>query len=364
MSLSVPSDGTTPHNPDAILAAHRAVRRRRVAILIGMAVLCLLGFVLDLRTGPSALATQEIWWALTNPDALSPAQQAIIWQVRFPFSLIALLVGAALALAGAEMQTILNNAMASPFTLGVSSAAGFGASLAIVLGLSLPFVSAGWAVDAMVSLNAFIFAFGAMMLLQAATKLRGAGAEVLVLFGIALVFAFNAATSFVQFVSSQEALQQLVFWTMGSLSRATWSNVGVLAAVLAVVTPFSLGSARALTALRLGEDRAQSFGVDVARLRLLSLLRVSLLAATAVAFVGAIGFIGLVGPHIARMLLGEDHQFLLPGSMLTGAFIMTLASALSKSLVPGVLMPVGIVTAMIGVPIFLVLIFRSGLKRA
>ncbi len=353
-----------PSESAGTLAAHRAAGRRRVAAIVGLAVLCAGGFLLDLVTGPSALAAREVWLALVDPEALSAPQLAIIWQVRFPFALIALLVGAALSLAGAEMQTILNNAMASPFTLGVSSAASFGASLAIVLGLSLPFVSAGWATDAMVSLNAFLFAFVAMMLLQAASRLRGAGAETLVLFGIALVFAFNAATSLVQFVSSQEALQQLVFWTMGSLSRATWSNVAVLAVVLAIVTPFSFASARALTALRLGEDRAHSFGVDVARLRFVSLLRISLLAATAVAFVGAIGFIGLVGPHIARMMLGEDHRYLVPGSMFTGALIMSLASALSKSLVPGVLMPVGIVTAMIGVPIFLFLIFRSGLRRA
>ena len=184
--------------------------------------------------------------------------------------------------------------------------------------------------------------------------------ETLVLFGIALVFAFNALTALVQFVSSQEALQQLVFWTMGSLSRATWENVGILALVLAIVTPLSFLSARALTALRLGEDRARSFGVDVSRLRLLSLLRVSLLSATAVAFVGAIGFIGLVGPHISRLLLGEDHRFHLPASLFAGALIMSLASATSKALIPGVLMPVGIVTAMVGVPAFLILIFRNG----
>lgn len=169
-----------------------------------------------------------------------------------------------------------------------------------------------------------------------------------------------AGLALVQFLSSAEALQQLVFWTMGSLSRATWSNVAALAVVLVVVTPFSLLSSRALTALRLGEDRAMSFGVDVKRLRFLSLLRVSLLSATAVAFVGAIGFIGLVGPHIARLLVGEDHRYFLPASILAGAVIMSLASAASKIIVPGVLMPVGIVTAVIGVPVFLLLIFRNG----
>ncbi len=355
-SMAQPPDS----GADAIAAYRRSTRRRSI-VIGGLALLSLFGLALDLVTGPSLLTAGQVLGGLIDPASLTPAQAAIVWQVRLPYALMALLVGAALSLAGAEMQTILDNAMASPFTLGVSSAASFGASLAIVLGLGLPFAGA-WAADWMVSFNAFLFAFAAMMLLQAVSRLRGAGAQTLVLFGIALVFAFNALTSLVQFLSSQEALQQLVFWTMGSLSRATWSNVAVLAAVLAVVLPFSLASSRALTALRLGEDRARSFGVDVGRLRFLSLLRISLLAATAVAFVGAIGFIGLVGPHIARMLLGEDHRFLLPASLFTGALIMSLASALSKSLVPGVLMPVGIVTAMIGVPIFLALIFRSGLR--
>lgn len=344
------------------IAAYRQSRHRRVLIIAGLACLGLMSLAGDLVTGPSALTVGEAVRGLVDAGSLTPAQASIVWQVRLPQALIAVLVGAALALAGAEMQTILDNPMASPFTLGVSSAASFGASLAIVLGLGLPFATA-WASDWLVSLNAFLFAFAAMLLLQAVSRLRGAGANTLVLFGIALVFAFNALTSLVQFLSSQEALQQLVFWTMGSLSRATWSNVAVLAAVLALVAPFSFASARALTALRLGEDRAMSFGVDARRLRFLSLLRVSLVAATAVAFVGVIGFIGLVGPHIARLLLGEDHRFLLPGSVLTGAAIMSLASILSKSLVPGVLMPIGIVTAMIGVPIFLALIFRSGMAR-
>lgn len=357
------ADGFTDRASERAAAVRTfdALRLRRTAVVAGLAVAAFLAFLVDLATGPSALGAAEIVRGLFDPDSLTPAEAAIVWQVRFPYALMAVMVGAALSLAGAEMQTVLNNAMASPFTLGVSSAASFGASLAIVLGIGLPF--AAWADDWMVSFNAFLFAFGAMLLLQSVSRLRGAGAETLVLFGIALVFAFNAATSLVQFLSSQEALQQLVFWTMGSLSRATWSNVAVLGAVLALVVPFSLASAGALTALRLGEERAMSFGIDVARLRFLSLLRISLLAGTAVAFVGAIGFIGLVGPHIARLMLGEDHRLLLPACLFTGAFIMSLASALSKILVPGVLMPVGIVTAMIGVPIFLALIFRAGLRR-
>lgn len=352
---------TSSNLPSAaeLVRAYERTGARRSLVVLGLAVACALAFLLDLVTGPSALTSGQVLSGLFSPDSLTASQHAIVWQVRLPLSLMALLVGAALALAGAEMQTVLNNPLASPFTLGVSSAASFGASLAIVLGLGLPMVADDW----LISLNAFIFAFGSVLLLQAMGRIRAAGLETLVLFGIALVFAFNALTALIQYLSSQEALQELVFWTMGSLTRATWSHVSALAVVIAVVAPLSLLSSRALTALRLGEDRAMSFGVDVARLRFLSLLRVSVLAATAVAFVGSVGFIGLVGPHIARLLVGEDHRFYLPASLFSGALIMSLASALSKVLAPGAIMPIGIVTAMIGVPAFLVLIFRSGGRR-
>lgn len=340
---------------DEVLTAYRRVVARRVLIVTALAVLCVAAFVLDLVTGPSALTAAQVLGGLFSPESLTAPQQAIVWQVRLPYALMAVLVGAALSLAGAEMQTILNNPLASPFTLGVSSAASFGAALAIVLGVSLPFVPLQW----MVPINAFVFAFGSVLLLQLMARRRSAGVETVVLLGIALVFAFNALVALVQFVSSQEALQQLVFWSMGSLSRATWDHVGVLAMVLALAVPFSLLAAGRLTSLRLGEDRARSFGVDVARLRFLALLRVSLLAATSVAFAGTIGFVGLVGPHMARMLLGEDHRFLLPASVLCGALTMSLASVASKTLVPGALMPVGIVTAIVGVPVFLFLIFRK-----
>lgn len=351
-AAAAPSDAARQKGAE-VLSAYRHKVRWRLVILAALVVLCTAALVLDMITGPSSMTAAEVLAGLTAPDSVSAAQRTIIWEVRLPYALMAMLVGAALSLAGAEMQAILNNPLASPFTLGVSSAASFGAALAIVLGISLPFVPSEW----MVSLNAFGFALGSVLLLQLMARLRSTSVETMVLLGIALVFVFNALVAFVQFASSQAALQQLVFWSMGSLSRANWQNVGMLAVVLAVVAPFSLTSAGKLTALRLGEDRARSFGINVGRLRFLSLLRVSILAATSVAFVGTIGFIGLVGPHIARLMLGEDHRFLLPASMLTGALIMALASAASKVLVPGVLLPVGIVTSIVGVPVFLLLIF-------
>ncbi|QIB34856.1 FecCD family ABC transporter permease [Ancylobacter pratisalsi] len=341
-----------PHHA-AQLSAYARLVRRRLAILGGLGVLMMVAMLFDIATGPSNLPLSDVFAGIFHPAALDAPSRVIIWDVRLPYALMATLIGAALALAGAEMQTILNNPLASPFTLGVSSAASFGAALALVLGIALPLLPAGWNLPAF----AFIFAFGSVLLLQMLAGLRGTGVETLVLFGIALVFTFNALVALVQFVATQEALQQFVFWSMGSLSRATWDKLGVLSLVILATTPFSLAASWRMTALRLGEDRARSFGISVKRLRFLALLRVSLLAATSVAFVGTIGFIGLVAPHIARLLVGEDHRFFLPASMLTGAVIMSFASLASKVLVPGTLLPVGIVTALIGVPFFVALVF-------
>lgn len=332
---------------------YRRSLRRRALVVAGLCAALLCAFVVDLMTGPSSLTAVDVLRGLVSPDTLSVPMRVVVFDVRLPQALMAVCVGAALALAGAEMQTILDNPLASPFTLGVSSAASFGAALAIVLHISLPGLKTEWAV----AFNAFLFAFASVLVLQMLSQLRGNSGEALVLFGIAMVFTFNALVALIQFIASQDALQQLVFWSMGSLSRATPANLSILAFVFCLVALLSFRSAWSLTALSLGEDRARSFGIHVGRLRFASLLRVSLLAAISVAFVGTIGFIGLVGPHIARRLVGADHRFFLPTSMATGAVVMSLASVLSKTIVPGAIMPVGIVTALIGVPFFVSLVF-------
>lgn len=338
-----------------ILADYGRLMRRRAAIVAGLVALLLLSLLVDVTTGPSGLTLADTWGALTMAPGTSRSVSVIVWDVRLPIALMALVVGAALALSGAEMQTMLNNPLASPFTLGVSAAASLGAALAIVLGVGIPMVPQGL----LITVNAFLFALASILLLQFMSRGRGARVESIVLFGIALGFTFNALTGLLQFVASADTLQQLVFWTLGSLSRSDWTSVAVLLAIVLLVLPFSLASCWQMTALRLGEDRARSYGIDVVRLRFFSLIRVALLAATAVAFVGTIGFVGLVGPHIARLLVGEDHRFFLPASALTGALVMSLASIASKMIVPGVLLPVGIVTAFVGLPVFFSLIYKQ-----
>lgn len=178
----------------------------------------------------------------------------------------------------------------------------------------------------------------------------------MILLGIGLVFMFQALLALLQYKASSEALQQIVFWTLGSLTRATWLGNAVLALVLLIALPWILLLSWKLTALRLGDDRAKAMGVNVSRVRITILILVSVLAATAVAFAGVIGFIGLVGPHIARLLVGEDQRYFLPASMAAGACILCAAHALSLVLVPGIAIPIGIITALVGVPFFFAII--------
>lgn len=338
----------------AIIGQYQRMLRRRLiltAILLLAIVACVL---LDFTLGPSGLSLHDISAALLHPSAADSGTRVIVWDIRLPYALMAVVIGLSLGLAGAEMQTILNNPLASPFTLGVSSAAAFGAALAIVLGIGIPGIPDQW----FISLNAFVFALLAAVMLDAVTRWTRVATSGVVLFGIALVFTFNALVSMMQFIATEDTLQGLVFWTMGSLSRASWPKLGIIALAFVILFPWSMSSAWKLTALRLGEDRAVSFGIDVKRLRLGTLLRISILSALAVAFVGPIGFIGLVAPHIARLMFGEDHRFYLPASALVGALVLSMASVASKNIVPGVIIPVGIVTSLVGVPFFLSIILR------
>ncbi|MFJ2709431.1 MULTISPECIES: FecCD family ABC transporter permease [unclassified Pseudomonas] len=329
----------------------RLVLRKRL-ILGALVLLLMCSVLLDLALGPASYSLSEVLGALFSPDSASPQVRVVMWEIRLPVALMAVAVGAALSLAGAQMQTILNNPLASPFTLGISAAASFGAAMGLAFGVALfPF-----AAQYMVPVNAFIMAMLSALLIHFLSMRRGVTAETIVLLGIALVFTFNALLALVQFFATEQAVAAVVFWTMGSLTKATWPKLGVICLVILITLPIFAKRAWALTALRLGDDKAASFGINVRSLRFQTLIMVSLLASFPVAFVGTIGFIGLVGPHIARMLIGEDQRFFLPASLLTGSLILSASSVVSKTLIPGAIFPIGVVTSLIGVPFFISLI--------
>ncbi|MBL3587028.1 iron ABC transporter permease [Rhodovulum sulfidophilum] len=314
--------------------------------------LLVIAFICDVFTGPAALSPGVVITGLLDSAGLPSSMHYILFNVRLPYAAMAILVGASLGLAGAEMQTVLNNPLASPFTLGVSAAATLGAALVLVTGLSVSWLPQ----EALLPASAFLFAAMAALLIHVLAQTQANGADSVVLFGIALVFAINSVVALLQFLADADTLQQIVFWGMGSLGRTTWPKIATVAGVLIVAVPLSLRNVWKLTALRAGEAQAESLGIDTKRLRLTVMLRASLLAAVAVCFVGTIGFVGLVGPHIARLLLGEDHRFFLPGAAFAGALILSLASIASKMVIPGVIIPLGIVTSIVGVPLFLSLL--------
>ncbi len=343
-----------PSYGEPLSARYRTLVFRKQIILAGLALLLLACIAMDMALGPARFPIGDLLGALLYPDGAASDTVAILWSIRMPVALMGAAVGASLATAGAQMQTVLANPLASPFTLGISAAAGFGASLAIAFGVA---IVPGLA-DYMLPLNALAMALVAALIIHFFGLQRGATTESIVLLGVALAFSFNAFLALAQYFASEQAVAGIVFWTMGSLTKATWPKLGVVVAVFVLVFPFFMSRAWSLTALRLGEDRAASFGVDVRRIKLETMALVAVLAAVPVAFVGTIGFIGLVGPHIARMLVGEDQRHFLPAAALAGATLLSASSILSKVLLPGTVLPIGIVTSIIGVPFFLALIFR------
>lgn len=333
----------------------RATLVRLTALAIAVAVLCAL-MLTDLVTGPSGMPLTDVWSALlAGPHGQDRMAATILWQLRMPQTIMGVLVGACLGLAGLQMQTILANPLASPFTLGFSAAAGFGAALAMMFGGLVPLPD-----YVVVPAAAFLMTLVACGLVYFVALLRGATPEILVLAGIAVLFFFQSMQSLLQFMASPEVLQQIVFWLFGSLLKANWTSVAVTSAILALCLPLVVRDSWNLTLLRLGDVNAASLGLNVDALRKRSFLLVALLTAAAVSFVGTIGFVGLIAPHVARAAVGEDHRFALPLSAVTGAVILIGACVFGKFISPAAVIPVGIITAVAGVPMLFVVIARRG----
>lgn len=330
------------------------IQRGLIITLILLMIMIIISTIANVVIGPSDIKIDDIYTAIFDKGKISGFLRDIIIEIRIPYAIMAVLIGMSLGLSGAEMQTVLNNQLASPFTLGVSQAASFGAALAIILGFKIPGIPNEFIIPA----NAFLFSVISILILNALAKFAKISTSGIILFGIALVFSFNALTSLMQYISSEDALQSLVFWTIGNLTRTSWMQVFILCPVLIICTYLSFKSSWKLTTLKLGEEKAKSLGVDVSKLRYMSFLRISILTATCVSFAGPIGFIGLISPNISRLLFGEEQRFYLIGSLLVGGGILSISSLVSNNIVPGVVTPVGIITSLIGVPIFIAIIFK------
>jgi iron complex transport system permease protein len=260
------------------------------------------------------------------------------------------------------MQCILRNPLGSPFTLGISHAAAFGAALSVMLiGSGISFGGdAGQAANPYLTTSAaFVLSLAAAGVIIGISRMRGATPEVMVLTGVALGALFTAGTMFLQFFADDQELAAMVFWTFGDTSRADWGELAILSVMCALSFVFFMVQAWSYNAIDAGDETAKGLGVRVERVRLLGMLVASLVTAVIIAFLGIIGFVGLVVPHMVRRLIGSDHRFLLPASILGGGLLLLLSDTVARLLIAPHVLPVSVLTAFLGAPVFIALILRG-----
>ncbi|MFB7514726.1 FecCD family ABC transporter permease [Streptomyces sp. NPDC056144] len=314
-----------------------------VAITIGPA---------DLRVGEVGSVVAAHLGGDPAASGVSPIRDGIVWNLRLPRTLLAAVCGAGLAVCGVVMQSLLRNPLADPFVLGVSSGASTGAVLVVVLGVGGGVLS--------VTGGAFLGAVASFALVLLLSHTLGGSTDRVVLAGVAAMQLFSALTSFVVMTAADaETTRGVLFWLLGSLGGAGWGDVRVCLAVLVAALLVCGGYARTLDAFAFGEDAAASLGVAVTRTRTVLLCATALLTAALVSAAGAIGFVGLVLPHAARALVGPGHARLLPVSALAGAVFLVWADTLARTVLDPQEVPVGVVTSLVGVPAFVLVLYRT-----
>jgi iron complex transport system permease protein len=331
---------------------------RFLAVAVVGAVVLLVSIAAAIAIGPAEIAPTDVYAVVGQHLGLGDAgltriQEGIVWELRLPRTLLAAVCGAGLALSGAILQSLLRNPLADPFVLGISSGASTGAVLVIVSGLGGGLVG--------LSSGAFAGALVAFGLVLALAAVAGGGSERVVLAGVAGTQLFAALTTFVVFSSADaEQTRGVLFWLLGALGGASWGDVALAAAVCALGLLLCLTQATALDAFAFGEETASAVGVDVARVRALLLVATALVTAVLVSAAGAIGFVGLALPHAARLLVGPLHRRLLPATALAGAIFLVWVDTAARTLFAPQELPVGVVTALLGVPAFAAILARQG----
>lgn len=336
-------------------------KRNTIVIIIMLAAVILVA-VACLFVGSSNMTVSDAVNALLGGG--NDAQSRIIWKIRVPRVLAAVIAGAGLSVAGLVMQTTLNNSMASPSTLGVSNAAVFGANLSIIA-FAGGFLSTGNNIQSFdvganpyaTSLLAFVFSTASVMLILGLCTVRSFSPNVVVLSGMAIGSVWTAATTILQFYATDVGLSAAVVWSFGDLGRATYRTDAIMAGVVMVGLVFFMLMSWKYNALLSGEATAKTMGIHVEGLRFVTLLLSSVITAACVSFLGVIGFVGIICPHVTKKLLGQDHRVTIPVSCLMGSLLLTLADTLSRSLGSGSALPVGAITSLLGAPFFIAIIF-------
>ncbi|MDR3075368.1 MAG: iron ABC transporter permease [Candidatus Methanoplasma sp.] len=279
----------------------------------------------------------------------------IVWNVRIPRALFAAVAGAGLAVAGAVMQSVMKNPLADPYTTGISSGACFGVAVAMVLGLT----ALGDTGQYGIVLNAFIFALVPMAMIVAISPLSNRSPATLILAGVAISYLFNALNTLLLVTTDADTLAEVYIWQIGSFTDITWSSIPITAAITAAgLAAISLLS-KQLNLMTLGDGHAKSMGLDVDAVRIACLIIMSLMVSSVIAFAGIIGFVGLISPHIVRMVIDADNRFVIPASAAFGAAFLMAADIASRALSDLNTVPIGVVVSFVGAPIFLFLIISQ-----
>lgn len=343
------------------LVGDRAPRARRVmGALAGLlAVTCLV----SLSHGATGVSLADAARALLTGEAMAARDRLILWEIRLPRMLTGVLVGASLAVGGAVMQGLFRNPLADPGLVGVGAGAGLGAVLAIVLGGLAPvWLSAalGWY---LVPVAAFLGGWlSTLILYRVSTRAGRTSVATMLLAGIALGALAGAVTGILVYIADDRQLRDLTFWGLGSLGGASWTKIAAAGPVMGLALVGAPFLARGLNGLALGEAAAHHIGLSVQRVKSIAILTVALATGAAVAVAGGIGFIGIVVPHLLRLATGPDHRYLLVNAGLLGASLLLLADLIARSIIAPAELPIGIVTAVLGAPVFLwILLRRRGL---
>jgi len=347
---------------EAVRREHKRLIGRKVAFLvliIGLIVFAV-GFIITL--GPLDITIPQVYETLLArflPDffTMDEVFEQVVWNIRFPRIIGGIFAGFGLGICGCVMQAVLKNPLASPFTLGISSGAHFGVAIAAVFGVAV--IGGPYLLIA----NAFAFAMLCSLFIVSLSVLKGATSETLILAGIGINYLFSSLSQLMAYFASDEQLRLMTVWGMGDLSAFSWSKFGLFFVVFGVCIPILWWKAQDLNLMTIGDDSAKSLGVEANHVRIITMMVASVLVATIVCFTGTIGFVGLVAPHVARMLIGADHRILIPASGILGAFLLIGSDAVAMNIISPTIIPTGIMTALLGVPFFLYLILKGKRKE-
>lgn len=337
------------------------IKHKRRFLWLAVIVTLLLG-ITGLALGPASISFRELLCVFTTGD--SQFINNIILNIRLPRVLAGIVTGIALAVSGVVMQSILRNPLGSPFTLGISSSAAFGAAFAIIVfGAGGMYSGSSDAViianPYLVTISAFFWSLVACFLILYVAKRKGVSPQNMILTGIITGSLFSALTTGLQYVADDIELAAIVFWTFGDLSKGGWKELILQTIILLPVLIYFYRNRWNYNVLDAGDETAASLGVNFAKLRLTGMIAASLATATIVSFYGIIAFVGLVVPHMARRLIGNDERFLIPGAAISGAAFMVGCDIIARTIISPMVLPVGILTSVIGAPLFVLLLLRG-----